>query len=194
MREHEPEKVRSLLQELASEMESTEQPPVKLEGTLRAAFRRRRGSRLRRRVAAAGLIAASIVILVLATRFAGNREAAPAPKVASAPMPELVTAPAPTAPEAAPQRRSEVRVARTTRRPAKVEKQRKPEVATDFIPVAGGNILGSLDRGYLVRVELPRTALRRFGLPMNEDRAVERVTADVLVGEDGLARAIRFVQ
>jgi hypothetical protein len=55
-------------------------------------------------------------------------------------------------------------------------------------------MLGPLDRGYLVRVELPRTALRKFGLPMNEDRAAERVMADVLMGEDGLARAIRFVQ
>ena len=33
-----------------------------------------------------------------------------------------------------------------------------------------------------------------FGLPMNMDRANERIKADVVVGNDGLARAIRFVR
>ena len=186
MTEHEPEEVRSLLQGLAAEMVATEQPPVKLEGRLLAAFRHRRAARLKRRVATAGLIAASIVILVFTARLVSDRGAAPAPKMAAAP--------AATAPETAPRRRPEARAARATRRPQRAERQRDLEVATGFIPVAGGDILGPLDRGRLVRVELPRTALRSFGLPMNEDRAAERVMADVLVGEDGLARAIRFVQ
>jgi len=33
-----------------------------------------------------------------------------------------------------------------------------------------------------------------FGLPVNQERAESRVKADVLIGEDGLARAIRFVR
>jgi hypothetical protein len=33
-----------------------------------------------------------------------------------------------------------------------------------------------------------------MGLPVNMDRYSERVKADVLLGADGLARAIRFVQ
>ena len=45
-----------------------------------------------------------------------------------------------------------------------------------------------------MRVELPRSALMSFGLPMNMERAGERIKADVVVGEDGLARAIRFVR
>jgi hypothetical protein len=36
--------------------------------------------------------------------------------------------------------------------------------------------------------------MRSFGLPVNEDRIVNAVKADVLIGEDGIARAIRFVQ
>jgi hypothetical protein len=32
-----------------------------------------------------------------------------------------------------------------------------------------------------------------MGLPMNVDRNKEMVKADVVVGDDGLARAIRFV-
>ena len=46
----------------------------------------------------------------------------------------------------------------------------------------------------LVRVELPRSALSSFGIPVNGEQAGGRVKADVLLGEDGTARAIRFVQ
>jgi len=45
-----------------------------------------------------------------------------------------------------------------------------------------------------VRVQVLRSALIAFGVPMNMERAGELITADVVVGEDGLARAIRFVQ
>lgn len=67
------------------------------------------------------------------------------------------------------------------------------EIATDFIPVMGVYNLPAADSGQVVRVELPRSALTRFGLPMNIDRAGARIKADVVVGNDGLARAIRFV-
>ena len=50
------------------------------------------------------------------------------------------------------------------------------------------------DGGQIVRVELPRSALANFGLPVNMDRYNEKVKADVLFGVDGLAHAIRFVQ
>jgi len=67
------------------------------------------------------------------------------------------------------------------------------EIATDFIPLTYGDAdLGS--DAQMVRVELPRSAMARFGLPVNMDRADQRVKADVLLGADGLARAIRFVQ
>jgi len=68
------------------------------------------------------------------------------------------------------------------------------EIATDFIPLMNRESLTQLDSGQVVRVELPRSALMSFGLPMNMERANERVKADVVVGNDGLARAIRFVR
>lgn len=68
------------------------------------------------------------------------------------------------------------------------------EIATDFIPLTHDNSLTSEDSGQVMRVELPRSALVSFGLPMNVERAGGRVKADVLVGEDGVARAIRFVR
>jgi hypothetical protein len=40
---------------------------------------------------------------------------------------------------------------------------------------------------------LPRRVLVNFGLPMNPDRAAEPVKADVAIGSDGTARAVRFV-
>ena len=68
------------------------------------------------------------------------------------------------------------------------------EIATDFIPLMNRESLAQLDSGQVMRVELPRSALMSFGLPMNMERANERIKADVIVGNDGLARAIRFVR
>jgi hypothetical protein len=68
------------------------------------------------------------------------------------------------------------------------------DIATDFIPLSYGAGLGGTDGGHVVRVELPRTAMAQFGLPVNAERSAEPVKADVLLGEDGLARAIRFVR
>jgi hypothetical protein len=71
---------------------------------------------------------------------------------------------------------------------------RPAEVMTDFYPIGYSNTPNLQEGGQLLRVELPRTAVARFGLPVNMDRANQRVKADVLVGSDGLAQAIRFVQ
>jgi len=68
------------------------------------------------------------------------------------------------------------------------------EIATDFIPLSYMNVASLQDGGQIVRVELPRSALVNFGLPVNMDRYNEKVKADVLLGVDGLAHAIRFVQ
>lgn len=79
-----------------------------------------------------------------------------------------------------------------------ITKQSKPtgnsEIATDFMPVTYGGAANLADGGRMVRVELPRSAMASFGLPVNMDRANERVKADVLLGVDGLAHAIRFVR
>jgi hypothetical protein len=68
------------------------------------------------------------------------------------------------------------------------------EITTEFLPISYGSNLSQLDDGQVVRVELPRSALQSFGLPVNAERAGERVKADVLLGHDGVARAIRFVR
>lgn len=68
------------------------------------------------------------------------------------------------------------------------------EIATDFLPMGYGSTTSLQEGGQMVRVELPRSAMASFGLPVNMDRANEKVKADVLLGVDGLAHAIRFVR
>jgi hypothetical protein len=69
-----------------------------------------------------------------------------------------------------------------------------PEIATDFFPLTFAAESISSEGGHLVRVTIPRSALVAMGLPVNVYRAAEHVSADVIVGDDGLARAIRFIQ
>jgi hypothetical protein len=68
------------------------------------------------------------------------------------------------------------------------------EVTTEFMPLGYLNPASLQDGGQIVRIELPRSRLATFGLPVNMDRYNEKVKADVLLGVDGLAHAIRFVQ
>ena len=88
----------------------------------------------------------------------------------------------------------------STRHKGKTPAKTKPansvntEIATDFIPVIYGGAANLAEGGRMVRVELPRSAMVSFGLPVHMDRVNEKVKADVLLGVDGLAQAIRFVQ
>jgi hypothetical protein len=75
-----------------------------------------------------------------------------------------------------------------------IANESESEVATQFMPLGYAGPINLQDGGQLVRVELPRSAMLSMGLPVNMDRYSERVKADVLLGADGLARAIRFVQ
>ncbi|HSS21651.1 MAG TPA: hypothetical protein VLL54_16375 [Pyrinomonadaceae bacterium] len=50
-----------------------------------------------------------------------------------------------------------------------------------------------IDSGTVVRVELSRAALARLGFTRSVDGSSESVRADVILGDDGVARAIRLV-
>jgi hypothetical protein len=82
----------------------------------------------------------------------------------------------------------------TATTPNTISSDSESEVATRFMPIGYAGPINLQDGGQLVRVELPRSAMLSMGLPVNMDRYTERVKADVLLGADGLARAIRFVQ
>lgn len=69
------------------------------------------------------------------------------------------------------------------------------EVTTAFLPLPYSAV--PTRDPQIVRIEVPRAALAAFGLLPAEDqtpRSQDVVLADVIVGEDGLARAVRFVR
>ena len=68
-----------------------------------------------------------------------------------------------------------------------------PDVAV-FVPLLPVTEQDRNDALQIVRVRLPRSALIGFGVPIDESHAAEPLQADVLLGEDGLARGIRFVR
>ena len=69
------------------------------------------------------------------------------------------------------------------------------EVVTDFLPLPFSGVPTSTT--HIVRLEVPRRALSSFGLgsfDAVDPSASAMVLADVLIGDDGLARAVRFVR
>lgn len=50
-----------------------------------------------------------------------------------------------------------------------------------------------IERGYVVRVQIPRSALISLGMPVSAGQP-EVVQADLLLAEDGLAQAVRLVR
>jgi hypothetical protein len=65
------------------------------------------------------------------------------------------------------------------------------EVVTEFFPLV--DYAPPFERGELVRMRVPASTMRAVGLPVREDRLSDPVQAEVLVGQEGMARAIRFV-
>lgn len=68
-----------------------------------------------------------------------------------------------------------------------------PAAAGEFVPLRAAPVLEAEEAAHLVRLAVPRAQLVRFGMPPNPDGATGAVEVEVLLGEDGVARAIRFV-
>jgi len=62
-----------------------------------------------------------------------------------------------------------------------------------FVPLPNAAGAPQDDDVDLVRVELPRTAVTALGTPGSFDTEAGSVEAEVLVGPDGMARAVRFL-
>ena len=101
-------------------------------------------------------------------------EAEPTPRVEPTPRNEL--APRKVAPKLA-----------TVRQPER-QLNRQPEPREVMNPEP------AFERGQMLRVQLPAAAMQTVGLPVREEHLGDLVQADVLVGEEGLPRAIRFVR
>ena len=63
----------------------------------------------------------------------------------------------------------------------------------EFVTLPGAAGLPDLESGSVVRIAVPVGALPEYGLDIVQGGSKTTVNADVLVGQDGLARAIRLV-
>lgn len=73
-------------------------------------------------------------------------------------------------------------------------KRVEEEVTTEYLPLTYVAYADEADGGHVVRVQVPRSALLTLGVPLGAAPSAELVKADVIVGDDGLARAIRLVR
>jgi hypothetical protein len=68
------------------------------------------------------------------------------------------------------------------------------ETTADFYPLPDADGLPPVESAMVVRVQLPMSSLELIGFPMNQDRDSDPVEAEVLLGQDGLARGVRLVE
>ncbi|HLG96977.1 MAG TPA: hypothetical protein VKX49_11755 [Bryobacteraceae bacterium] len=68
------------------------------------------------------------------------------------------------------------------------------DATASFYPLPDAEALPPLETSMVVRVQMQGSALRLLGYPVDEDLSSEPVQADVLLGQDGLARGLRLIQ
>src|SRR5689334_7700640 len=71
---------------------------------------------------------------------------------------------------------------------AEVEESEQP-----FVPIPYVAPLGAYERAEIVRMQMPVAALIAAGLPMRTRDPGASAEADVVVGQDGRARAVRLI-
>jgi hypothetical protein len=78
--------------------------------------------------------------------------------------------------------------------PVEIETEGSTTVAeSGFIPLPNAAQIGPNEEVNLVRVEVPRSAMIALGYDVKPEEATESVQADVMLGTDGMARAVRFL-
>jgi hypothetical protein len=193
------------LRALAREDEKLE-APAGVEASLLAAFRQRarRPARVWKSLSWAGAAAVLAVAswLVVEHPWRRSSSAPQTPVQATSSIPRREVPAAITGSTAAPKAAS-TKVAtkmadrRTRARPRRTHpaaSHAPAETAGEFIALSYGDSAYPLGDGMVVRVELPRSAPAMMGLPLSGGGTGDTVTADVVLGQDGVARAIRFVQ
>ncbi len=175
------------------------QAPAYVEASLLAAFRQRAAGRPSRAWRSLGWAGAAAVVVLSAWLLAGQpwRQPSflPVAKIqAPSSLPPSASQPATASVEN--RTRAQKRVAEhiPSRRVSRSTGTTAAQMANDFIALAPGDNAYPLGDGMVVRVELPRSAPVLVGLPMGGGDLTGTVTADVVLGQDGVARAIRFVQ
>jgi hypothetical protein len=161
-----------------AEHDREREAPEEVETRLLAAFRKKGARRRRRTVALATLAVAAGITLFFARPQTQPRQVAPVPV-----RQQPIAVAAGLLPATVPMPKATPKVRPVKRQPR--------EIVTQFFPLL--DVAPPFERGELLRVTVPASTMRTVGLPVNEERLGDRVYADVLVGQEGLARAIRFV-
>jgi hypothetical protein len=157
------------------------QAPARVEGRLTAAFRGHAGLGARSRparlwVPVVAWAAAAAALVALAMFLVSERQ--------------------PQAPRRAAPRATELAVAQPL--PDFAGNQfgvsgDSPYNSDEFIPLPNAARIAPNEDVNLVRVEVPRSAMIGLGFEVSAERASEPVQAEVVLGTDGLARAVRFL-
>ena len=194
------------LQALAREDEKLQAPP-RVQAGLMAAFRARseRAPRVWRRLSWAGVAAAVAIAVWLAAAYGRRQPVSQTPRAMqarrSAPTsrtPNAEIAGSASAAQAVlpvhKAKKDGVMAGRQARppRPGLDASRAAADVGNEFIALSGGSY--PMGDGVIVRVQVPRSAPALVGLPVSGGDFSGTITADVVLGEDGVARAIRFVQ
>jgi hypothetical protein len=132
--------------------------------------------------AGAALAASVAMALWLGSARAPKKIEARVTPAPAAVMQAAVTAPVETAPVAAPVKRAPKR---------RVKPALKPEAP--FVAIPYTPPLDPRERVDVVRMDMPVAALIAAGLPVGAADPASDVRTDVLVGQDGRARAVRLV-
>jgi hypothetical protein len=72
--------------------------------------------------------------------------------------------------------------------------QTAEDTDADFYPLPDAEGLPPIENATVVRVQMPLTSLELMGVAVNDVGAADPVQADILLGQDGLARGVRLVQ
>ena len=193
----------------------TESAPDSVKGALLTAYkelnspgRQRRVSSWRSKWFAAAATAALIaVVLLISLRVTGRRSVdhrpvpAPSPEI---PLEAWTQEPTPGAPARPSDKEDKPvrRVAKASRRigaAAGFSAKAAPVLSdsyalTDFIPLTHLSSSTAISSGQVIRVKVPLSALLPLGLPVSPEHADELVNAELVVGDDGVQRAVRLVR
>jgi phage tail tape-measure protein len=139
--------------------------------------------------------AAAATIVVAAGGAAWYATTATPPPIADSKPPVLASteSPAATVPTSSP---VETPATDRAEKPAKRPRPTPPAryaVATGFVALPSAVGLPDFESGQIIRMELPLTSLPTYGIEIAPDARDRSVEADLLVGQDGQARAIRLV-
>jgi len=184
-----------------AEQDAGREAPWHVETRLLASFRKQKARKRWRSGLTWSLAAAAMIAVLVLTGLrqqappaqgVSPAQSVPPPQRVATRPPQLAVATPPQVESTVAEQAAPVKARRPPLAPpAPPRNSQKREIVTEFFPLL--DVAPPFERGELLRVTVPASTMRKVGLPVNQDRMGDRVYADVLVGQEGLARAIRFV-